>query len=92
MDTSILSGDCETGLPRGFGFVEMTNAREAIQAIEALNGSVLRGRSLRVDYARPGSNAARAKADISRVWEKREEQGGSAGSEPPSLRLVRSVS
>lgn len=45
--------DRETGLPRGFAFVEMTNESEAARAIEALNGSVLRGRSLRVDYARP---------------------------------------
>lgn len=45
--------DRETGVPRGFAFVEMTNEREATQAIEALNGSILRGRSLRVDYARP---------------------------------------
>lgn len=45
--------DRETGLPRGFAFVEMTDARQAAEAIDALNGSILRGRSLRVDYARP---------------------------------------
>lgn len=45
--------DRETGLPRGFAFVEMTNETEAAQAIEALNGSNLRDRILSVDYARP---------------------------------------
>ena len=31
--------DRDTGLPRGFAFVEMTNAAEAEKAIRALNGS-----------------------------------------------------
>jgi RNA recognition motif-containing protein len=46
-------GDRESGLPRGFAFVEMTNEDEAAKAIEALNGSILRDHTLRVDYARP---------------------------------------
>ena len=45
--------DRDTGLPRGFAFVEMTNEAEAGTAIKALNGSILRGRALSVDYARP---------------------------------------
>jgi len=45
--------DRETGLARGFAFVEMTNEDEAAHAIQALNGSVLRDRTLSVDYARP---------------------------------------
>ncbi len=45
--------DRESGLPRGFAFVEMTNDNEAAKAIEALNGSILRDRALNVDYARP---------------------------------------
>jgi RNA recognition motif-containing protein len=45
--------DRDTGLPRGFAFVEMTNDAEAEKAIKALNGSILRDRTLNVNYARP---------------------------------------
>ena len=45
--------DRDTGLPRGFAFVEMTNDAEAEKAIRALNGSILRDRTLDVNYARP---------------------------------------
>ena len=46
--------DRETGRPRGFGFVEMTNDEEARKAIAAANGQQLRGRPLVVneDWAR----------------------------------------
>ncbi|MDR2349943.1 MAG: RNA-binding protein [Deltaproteobacteria bacterium] len=43
--------DKETGRPRGFAFVEM-DPEQAIAAIEALNGTELGGRSLRVNEAR----------------------------------------
>jgi len=42
----------ETGRSRGFGFVEMTNDKEAQAAIEALDGKELDGRALRVNEAR----------------------------------------
>jgi RNA recognition motif-containing protein len=45
--------DRETGRPRGFGFVEMTNDSEGDSAIEALDGTDHGGRSLRVNEARP---------------------------------------
>jgi cold-inducible RNA-binding protein len=45
--------DRETGQPRGFGFVEMTNADEAQKAIAGLNGKELGGRDLNVNEARP---------------------------------------
>jgi cold-inducible RNA-binding protein len=45
--------DRDTGRPRGFGFVEMTNDGEGTAAIEALNGSQMGGRSLTVNEARP---------------------------------------
>jgi cold-inducible RNA-binding protein len=45
--------DRDTGLPRGFAFVEMTNDAEAEKAIRALNGSILGDRTLDVNYARP---------------------------------------
>ena len=45
--------DRDTGRSRGFGFVEMTNANEADQAITALNGTDLGGRTLTINEARP---------------------------------------
>jgi cold-inducible RNA-binding protein len=45
--------DRDTGQPRGFAFVEMTNQAEALKAIEALNGQELNGRALNVNEARP---------------------------------------
>jgi cold-inducible RNA-binding protein len=42
-----------TGEPRGFAFVEMPNQAEGQAALTALNGASLKGRSLRVDEARP---------------------------------------
>ena len=45
--------DRETGRPRGFGFVEMSNDEEARKAIEAMNGQSIEGRALVVNEARP---------------------------------------
>jgi cold-inducible RNA-binding protein len=45
--------DRDTGQPRGFAFVEMTNAEEAAKAIEGLNGAALGGRNINVNEARP---------------------------------------
>ncbi|MBU0599633.1 RNA-binding protein [bacterium] len=38
---------------KGFGFVEMSNPSEAEKARDALNGSELEGRTLKIDEARP---------------------------------------
>lgn len=43
--------DRETGRPRGFAFVEMESEADAKAAIEALNGTEMDGRTLRVDEA-----------------------------------------
>jgi RNA recognition motif-containing protein len=42
-----------SGRSKGFGFVTMNNDDEANQAIEALNGSDMNGRPLKVNEARP---------------------------------------
>ena len=42
-----------TGRSKGFGFVEMPNDDEALQAIEELNDSELDGRRIVVKKARP---------------------------------------
>lgn len=45
--------DRDTGQKRGFAFVEMTNDAEGVKAIAGLNGSLLEGRTLKVDEASP---------------------------------------
>jgi cold-inducible RNA-binding protein len=45
--------DRETGRPRGFAFVTMSNDAEASAAMEALNGQDLDGRALKINEARP---------------------------------------
>ena len=45
--------DRDTGQPRGFGFVEMSDANAAEQAISALNGREVEGRAINVNEARP---------------------------------------
>src|ERR1700722_18122571 len=45
--------DRDTGQPRGFGFVEMSDDAEAGRAIAALNGKDLDGRALNVNEAHP---------------------------------------
>ena len=45
--------DRETGQPRGFAFVEMTDAEAAQNAIANLNGTELHGRAINVNEARP---------------------------------------
>jgi RNA recognition motif-containing protein len=42
--------DRDTGRPLGFGFVEMSNA-DASRAMQALNGTDLDGRSLKINEA-----------------------------------------
>ena len=49
--------DRETGRPRGFAFVEMSDGAD--QAIEALNGTELDGRTLSVNEARPREDRPR---------------------------------
>jgi RNA recognition motif-containing protein len=45
--------DRDTGQPRGFAFVEMSNNAEGDQAIAAINGHEVGGRALNVNEARP---------------------------------------
>ena len=53
VDRVNLVTDRDTGRSRGFGFVEMSDASQADQAIAALNGYMLEGRALNVNEARP---------------------------------------
>lgn len=49
----IIIKDKFTGESRGFAFVEMPGKQEAEKAISALNGSILKQNSIRVNEARP---------------------------------------
>jgi RNA recognition motif-containing protein len=50
IDSLALINDRETGRPRGFGFIEMSNA-DAAKAMQALNGKNFEGRDLKVNEA-----------------------------------------
>lgn len=56
VDKVSLINDRETGRPRGFGFVEMSNA-DASRAMQALNGQDFEGRSLKVNEAQDRDRA-----------------------------------
>ena len=51
-DVNIIEG-------RGFGFVEMADTAGAEKAKEALDGTDFKGRTLKVDEARPPKNSPR---------------------------------
>ncbi|MET0389857.1 MAG: hypothetical protein ABW321_28050 [Polyangiales bacterium] len=48
---AVILKDRSTGESRGFGFVTMANRKDAIKAVEDLNGSELNGRRLVVNVA-----------------------------------------
>jgi RNA recognition motif-containing protein len=53
VDTVDIVRDRDSGQPRGFAFVEMSNDSEAEAAIAGLNGQQVDGRALTVNEARP---------------------------------------
>jgi RNA recognition motif-containing protein len=52
--------DRYTDRSRGFGFVEMSSQQEAEQAIQALNGTEIEGRSLKVNESKPREDRSRS--------------------------------
>jgi RNA recognition motif-containing protein len=48
--------DKYSGRSKGFGFVEMLNDKEAKEAIDNLNGTEIKGRSVNVNQAREKEN------------------------------------
>lgn len=56
--------DRATGLPRGFGFVEMTADKDAQEAVLALNGSVMGGRAIIVSEARAKTSNPRTHTSV----------------------------
>jgi len=58
VESVALISDRDTGQPRGFGFVEMSNA-DAARAIQNLNGHQMDGRALKVNEAQPKTDRPR---------------------------------
>jgi RNA recognition motif-containing protein len=56
VDSVSVITDRDTGRPRGFAFVEMSDAAAAQAAIRGVNGTELGGRTLNVNEARPKGN------------------------------------
>lgn len=55
VDSVNIIKDKFSGQSKGFGFVQMPNNSEADKAIEALNGTELKGCNLKVNQAKPRS-------------------------------------
>ena len=51
--------DRDSGQSKGFGFVEMPSKTEAQSAIDGLNNTELKGRTLNVNEARPRTDSRR---------------------------------
>lgn len=60
--------DRDSGQPRGFGFVEMSNDGEGEKAIAALNGRELDGRTLNINEARPKTDRASGGSNKRARW------------------------
>lgn len=58
VDSAAVVTDRDTGRSRGFGFVEMSTAEEAEQAIARFNGKDFDGRQIKVEKASGGSPRA----------------------------------
>lgn len=51
VDSAVVVMDAETKKSKGFGFIEMSNGREAIKAIKGLNTLKVKGMGIRVKAA-----------------------------------------
>ena len=54
--------DRDTGRPKGFAFITMTNQEEAESAIKMLNEKMLDDRAIRVNIAKPREDLPRRKS------------------------------
>ena len=66
--------DRDTGRPRGFGFVEMSNA-DASRAMQALNGADFDGRPLKVNEAHDRERGASGAHHLARLRRRRSAGG-----------------
>jgi cold-inducible RNA-binding protein len=59
VDSAKIISDQFTGRSRGFGFIEMADREEGLRAIQELDSRDFKGRSLKVNEARPKRDAGR---------------------------------
>lgn len=52
VESASIIKDRDTGESRGFGFVEMPNKSEALEAIEKLDGTEIKGREIKVNESK----------------------------------------
>lgn len=69
--------DKYTGQAKGFGFVEMSTDAEAASAINTLNGTMLGGRTLTVNEAKPREDRPRSGGGGGGYGNDRGDSGGS---------------
>jgi cold-inducible RNA-binding protein len=79
--------DRDTGQPRGFAFVEMTNDAEGDKAIAAVNGRDVGGRTLAVNEARPKTDRA-SSGGGGRRPDRRDRFGREAPKTPPKRQVL----
>lgn len=58
--------DSETGLPRGFGFVEMADKFEGFDAIDNIDGTYFEGQVITVKESRPKNGGGRSGGGFNR--------------------------
>jgi len=66
VDSSSVITDRDTGRAKGFGFVEMANEADALKAIQMLHNSVMDGRTIIVNEARPKTDRPSGDRNYSR--------------------------
>jgi RNA recognition motif-containing protein len=64
--SAVIIKDRDTGVSRGFGFVEMENDEEANKAIAGLHQTELKGRPLNVNESRPREEKPRSGGGFNR--------------------------
>ncbi len=60
VSTASVIKDKFSGESRGFGFIEMPNKGEAEKAISMMNGKDLKGRTAKVNEAKPKTDSSRS--------------------------------
>ena len=79
VDNIKLIRDMDTGLPRGFAFVELVAGSDVEKAVQALNGQSIEGRQLVINEARPQKEFGGAGGAGGKRFGKRPPFGGGGG-------------
>jgi RNA recognition motif-containing protein len=60
VEKAVVVTDKFSGQSRGFGFVEMADQESAEKAVQTLNGTDFKGRTIKIDHARENSAPRRS--------------------------------